>query len=145
MLVSRWLSCLIVPLQVLGHVNLYLMLLQVQMTACHEDIRDELRRELTEEFQEWLRSGMESESDIMRRVKEQMGKALRGEQPKAVTLPDAQVLSEADVEPTGSRLSRVFGFLMKGFQNTDAVDAESREYPDQKAKRTKLRERDSYR
>ena len=129
----------------LRHVNLNLMLLQVHMTVCHEGIRVKLREELMGQFDKWQSSGMKSDTDIMRQVKEQMEKALRGEQPKAVTLPDAQPVSEAAVEPTGASLSRSFCFLMKGCQKTDALDAKFRKNPDQKAKRTKLRESDSFR
>ena len=138
------LSSLHFLLQILAHVNIFLRLMYIQMTSCHQDIREGLKSEFTTEIEEWLNSCMEVEFEVMNQVKKQLQKALKGEEPEQVrpqsTSPQHNG-SECEQSRTPNVFSRIFGYIMRGFQRTDDIDMKFREHPEMMAKRPKLRDR----
>ena len=138
------LSSLHFPLQILAHVNIFLRLMYVQMTSCHQDIREGLKIEFTNEIEEWLNSCMEVEFEVMKQVKVQLQKALKGEEPEQVrpqsTSPQLNGRG-CEQSRTPNFFGRMYRYIMSGFQRTDDIDMKFREHPEMMAKRPKLRDR----
>ena len=147
-----------------------MMLMQMQMTSCHEDVREDLKQELTKKIGDWYDSGMEVQSSVMQQVKAQLYSVLQGNPPVMVSLqnmethdqtqqPGKEEEGEVDMEAengdlgdgaerevteesasTQGILGRVVGAIMGGFRRTDQIDKDFSDDPAKMATMPELRE-----